>query len=679
MHRTHPRSRSALAAAAALVLLLLGLALASFGPHPAAAQSVVRTNFDVTLSLREDGSYHVIERQVVDFEGGPFSFGFQELPLAVVEDITNISVSEERSGGIVEYTQSRSEEPETFTIQQTSFAIVVRWTMPRTVDQQRTFVLEYEVYGNLRVYTSETGETRQQIWWIAVGEGLTETAPITDASFTIQLPVPVELSTVVLDGPGSRDPADHSSDGQTFTWTASNLESGDSLEGRLEFPAIVEATAPSWQAEEDEQRLREQDRESRDALLTLMMVGAGLLTVTAGGVGILGFWYAQGRDPGVGAVASYLSEPPDDLPPGAAGALVDETVNEHDIVATLVDLGRRGVLKITETADEGLFGGRGFKIQLLEHKEQLRPFETGFVAAIMGTDAKSGSSVDLGAAKSRFNTKVETIKSQMYDELVKRGYFPVSPETTRSTNRRRATIGFVIGAIVLGLFGGRLFDWSGWVIVPIIGVAIFLFALYQVASHMPRKTIAGAESAAKWRAFKRYLDDLDEDRATAGASEIFEKFLPYAVAFGIERSWVRKFAMAGAPAPEWYGGFGGGYGGGWWGGGRLPGGRRRGGWGGWVIGTPPSTYGGGGRSGEAGGGFDMPGFPDFQDASDRGAKSLQSASGGLMDFLDLAGSAFEAFSGSGGGRHGGFSGGGRSFGGGGGRSGGGGGGRGGFG
>ncbi len=71
----------------------------------------------------------------------------------------------------------------------------------------------------------------------------------------------------------------------------------------------------------------------------------------------------------------------------------------------------------------------------------------------------------------------------------------------------------------------------------------------------------------------------------------------------------------------------------------------------------------------------MPGMPDFQGASDRGAKSLQSASGGLMDLLDLAGSAFEAFSSSGGGRHGGFSGGGRSFGGGGGgRSGGGGGG-----
>jgi hypothetical protein len=584
-------------------------------------------------------------------------------------------VAEDRSGSLVQYSQNSSEDPETFTVRQTNSAIDVRWYMPRTFNEQRTFVLEYDVIGALRVYTSEAGESRQQIWWIAVGEEVTEIAPVSEASFTIELPTAVDLAMVVLDGPGSRDPAEHSTDGQIFTWSVSDLESGDSLEGRLEFPAIVEATAPSWQEADDEQRLREQDRESRDALLTLMMFGAGLLTVTAGGVGLLGFWYTQGRDPGVGAVASYLSEPPDDLPPGAAGALVDETVNEHDIVSTMVDLGRRGVIKITETTEEGLFGGRGFKIQLLEHKEELRPFETAFVKAIMGADAKPGSSVDLGAAKSRFNSKVETIKSQMYDELVKRGYFPVSPETTRSRYRSRATIGFVIGAIALGLFGSSLFGWSGWVIVPIIGVAIFLFALYQVASHMPRKTVAGAESAAKWRAFKRYLEDLDQDRATAGASDIFEKFLPYAVAFGLERSWVRKFAMAGAPAPEWYGGFGGGYGGGWWDGGRLPGGRRRGGWGGWVIGTPPSTYGGGGRSGDSGGGFDMPGLPDFQDASDRGAKSLQSASGGLMDFLDLAGSAFEAFSGSGGGRHGGFSGGGRSFGGGGGgRSGGGGGG-----
>jgi hypothetical protein len=295
----------------------------------------------------------------------------------------------------------------------------------------------------------------------------------------------------------------------------------------------------------------------------------------------------------------------------------------------------------------------------------LRPFEKAFVNAIMGSN-EVGAKVQLGEAKSRFGRKVDTIKSQMYEELVKRGYFPVSPQSTRSKYQGFASFALIGGAVLLAIFGGRILGISGWIILPIVAIAIILGALYVTAKYMPRKTLSGAESAAKWRAFKQYLADLDENRATEGAGELFEKYLPYAVAFGLERSWVNRFAEAGAPAPEWYGGSGGG---GWLDSDmrRYP--RRRGSaWGGWV-GFPSGTGGAGGGAG--GGSIDMPDLPSPQEASDRGAQSLQSLSGGLFGLFDLAGSAFESF-GSSGGRHGGFSGGGRSFGGGGGGGGGGG-------
>lgn len=656
--------RPILRALGVIVIVIVAMA-GFFGPSPASAKSVVWKNYDVTLTLNGDGTYHVVERQVVAFEGGPFTYAFDDILLVRVDDITNVAVSEERDGVPVRYEESTSHNSETYQVERSSSKLSLTWYMPETTDQVRTFLVEYEVVGNLRVYESETG-TRQQIWWEAVGDDETDIAPVEAASLTIELPQAVDLATVVLDGPGSDEPAEHSSDGRVFTWTMANLESGDSLVGRLEFPALVSAVAPSWQQADDETRLREEDRESRDALLKLMLAGAGLLAATAGGVGLYGLWYTRGRDPGVGAVATYLSEPPDDLPPGAAGALVDEVVNERDIVATLVDLGRRGVLKISQEADDSALARRDFTIELQQSDASLRPFETAFVSAIMGS-AEAGAKVQLGQAKSRFNSKLETIKSQMYDEVVKRGYFPVSPQSTRSRYQGFATILLVGGAILLGLFGSRLFGISGWIIVPVAALAILIGALFLTAKYMPRKTVAGAEAAAKWRAFKRYLADLDENRATEGAGELFEKFLPYAVAFGLERSWVNRFAAAGAPAPEWYGGFGGG--GDWLDPEmrRYP--RRRGSaWGGWV-GIPTATS---GRRGDDGGSLDMPNIPGPQEMSDKGAKSLQSLSGGLFDLFDLAGSAFKAF-GSSGGRHGGFSGGGGGFGGGGGSGGGGGG------
>ena len=170
----------------------------------------------------------------------------------------------------------------------------------------------------LRVYDTETG-VRQQIWWTGINEDVTDVATVDFGSISIELPQAVpNLSDVVLDGPGSDDVEEHTEDGRVFTWTMENMGEGDTLWGRVEFPAMVNATAPAWQESVDEQRLREQDRESRDALRRLMMAGAGLLALTAGGVGVYGLWYMRGRDPGIGEVASYLSEPPDDLPPGAA-------------------------------------------------------------------------------------------------------------------------------------------------------------------------------------------------------------------------------------------------------------------------------------------------------------------------------------------------------------------------
>ena len=74
------------------LLLLIGLATLvlptiALRPGSVAAQSrsVEWAHFDVTLDLRQDGSYHVEERQQVNFSGGPFRGGFRDVPLAHVE------------------------------------------------------------------------------------------------------------------------------------------------------------------------------------------------------------------------------------------------------------------------------------------------------------------------------------------------------------------------------------------------------------------------------------------------------------------------------------------------------------------------------------------------------------------------------------------------------------------
>jgi hypothetical protein len=70
---------------------------------------------------------------------------------------------------------------------------------------------------------------------------------------------------------------------------------------------------------------------------------------------------------------------------------------------------------------------------------------------------------------------------------------------------------------------------------------------------MPVKTQLGAEEAAKWLAFRRYLADIRRyEGDVAAVKGIFERYLPYATAFGLEQQWVQTFKQANPPAPVWY-------------------------------------------------------------------------------------------------------------------------------
>src|SRR5690606_15169923 len=78
----------------------------------------------------------------------------------------------------------------------------------------------------------------------------------------------------------------------------------------------------------------------------------------------------------------------------------------------------------------------------------------------------------------------------------------------------------------------------------------------------------------------------------------------------------------------------------------------------WVGGYPGQGF-GGQQSGGSGGDGDVGGFPDLQDMSDSGGRTLQSGSDSFFDMLNTAALAFTSSSGrSGGGSFGSFGGGG---------------------
>ena len=383
-----------------------------------------------------------------------------------------------------------------------------------------------------------------------------------------------------------------------------------------------------------------------EAWLHLVFIVAMLIVGVGGFVAIVILWFTQGRDPAIGIVADIIPEPPDDLPPGAAGTLVDERVHHRDVVATLLGLGRHGAIQIVDQVVDGPARGHDYLLIARDPKKVTSRLERDLLQVLFGHMPEPGEEVHLGDVKHRFEGHEEEIRDDLYQEMVDRDYFKRSPSETRRRWRRLGWLGLVT-SLVVGIFLTVRVD--PFAILTTIAAVIIWAALLRMSTAMPQKTRHGAEAAAKWRAFKRYLESIERHGPLEEARGIFDQYLSYAVAFGIERDWLRKFAQVGASSPGWFQEVGrpGG-----------PGGYERAGdvlIDTWMTGQMLGHLGGpGGGPGNAFGGevgvpnldapdIGMPNMPEggFQGMADVFGGGLQDTSEGLAGMLDAAGSVFD--------------------------------------
>lgn len=107
---------------------------------------------EVTVALQEDGSFHVTERDRIDFRGGPFRSGYREIPLARIEAIDTIRVGELTGDGVRPYQYVRptdflADVPDTYTYREVGPTLRIDWSFPRTSSAMRTFQIASAAAG----------------------------------------------------------------------------------------------------------------------------------------------------------------------------------------------------------------------------------------------------------------------------------------------------------------------------------------------------------------------------------------------------------------------------------------------------------------------------------------------------------------------------------------------------
>ncbi|WP_287482156.1 DUF2207 domain-containing protein [Caldilinea sp.] len=532
-----------------IAFLFSSLYVASTPSVSAAEKSIIWERFDVDIQVNEDGSFDVAEHQRIRFIGGTFREGYREIPKRNFGYLSNWSVTDD--GGNVYAQTTGGELPYTFTVDDLGDRYMIRWFFPPT-SQTRTFTLRYRVHEGLRYYAG--GE---QLWWKAVfGD---RQFPVLESRVRVLVPAPATIDewAAYINSRDARDAvtAERLDNGRTIVFTTlRTLRAGEELEVRVQFThGVVAGSAPAWQAAADAEAARQEAEQAfRDRWGPVATVILGVLTLVLllGGPALVYLmWYNYGRDKPVTRIADYLPEPPDDLQPGLAGVLLDESADMQDIVATIVDLARRGVISITEVKESGLFRmGTDFIYRLEKPDAPLAPFEQKLVKAIFGAKKER----KLSELKDKFYTAIPAIKTAMYEALVERGYYRSNPESVRTQFGCLGGVAMVAAIGLSFLLMVWLIDLTPAAICPGIGLFAIAISLLIAARFMPRKTDEGAEAAARWKAFKEYLRNLEKYTDVEAQKEIWDRWLPYAIAFGIDKAYIRKFEAVNAPAPGWY-------------------------------------------------------------------------------------------------------------------------------
>ena len=119
-----------------------------------------------------------------------------------------------------------------------------------------------------------------------------------------------------------------------------------------------------------------------------------------------------------------------------------------------------------------------------------------------------------------------------------------------------AWLGFALVAIGIGIgicLASALAEFTTMFPCLFGGMVLTGIAVIIAGGAMPAKTVKGSEAAARWKAFKVYLQRIDKYEDMEKVGELFEKYLPYAMAFGIRDSFVRRFAAEpSTPMPTWW-------------------------------------------------------------------------------------------------------------------------------
>ena len=296
---------------------------------------------------------------------------------------------------------------------------------------------------------------------------------------------------------------------------------------------------------------------------------AGLVVVTVARKGrdeqYLGV--TPGLEPGVGQdqrtsrvpmmrrpVVAVQFTPPAGLRPGQLGTLIDEQANVIDVTATIIDLAVRGFLRIEEVEQPRFMHGGDWRLVMIwpgpgRAVAGLRDGPAPGDLRGPSRGAAVGPAPDLPVRPAE--GAGTAVRRRHPQRLVPRqpvhGPLPVAAVRPAPAGRgRRADLAAGQDP------GTRASVWSAWRWSPPA------WCWWCMAPRMPARTAKGTALLAQAKGFRTYLETAEANQIKFEEGEdIFSRYLPFAIVFGVAERWAKVFAQlaasgAAVAVPAWY-------------------------------------------------------------------------------------------------------------------------------
>ena len=238
------------------------------------------------------------------------------------------------------------------------------------------------------------------------------------------------------------------------------------------------------------------------------------------------------------SVGKYLRELPDDSSPALVGSFMTDSISGNEILATIVDLIRRKILRL-ETSEEKSI------ITLVGNTEKLSAQER-VIVDIYINDFGDGKSLDLKSfgffQKVPMSTarKFEKWKTIIQSEMNRKDLVFEGFKGMGKNLFYKSLCGIILGIKFFGNILEKAMESKMFLIIIIMGVILFISL---TKARYPRKELAEAKD--KWQAFKNFLSDYSQlEEAKITSVHLWEQYFVYAVALGVSEKVVKAYKKA---------------------------------------------------------------------------------------------------------------------------------------